>query len=236
MRPAIIIVFFVFLAGAVCAARTVERGLLSFTNVVWLAAPGNDGDSFAVRCDDRTLRLRLYFVDTPEITLEGQGMAARVNTQRRYFGLAQNEQVFAFGCQASAFTRAALGQPFTICTTFTDARGEGGRIYAFVRTAEGFDLGTALVKAGLARAYGYGHTTPEGGSAAVARTSLRQSEAAAREAAVGVWRAVQKTGTPNINRQLPKIARSTPFPPTAAPVVLLLVLVVVLVVCAGLWM
>jgi endonuclease YncB( thermonuclease family) len=149
--------------------------------------------------------------------------------------LARNEQVIEFGHQASAYSRAALSQPFTLYTAFTDARGEGDRIYAFVQTSDGLDLGTALVKAGLARAYGYVHAAPDGRPVAAVQTDLERSEEAARAAAVGVWKVAQQPVVPRPRKQNQKPVGPNSLPPAAAPVVILLVLVVVLMVWAGLW-
>jgi endonuclease YncB( thermonuclease family) len=223
-------------AGTAAPARGGEPELQVLTNVVWVASQSNDGDSFSVRCGDRMLRVRLYLVDTPEVTLAGPGMPARVNLQRRHFGLARNEQVLEFGRQASTFSRAVLSQPFTLYTAFTDARGEGERFYAFVQTSDGRDLGTALVTAGLARAYGYGHAAPDGRPATAVHAELARAEAAARAAAVGVWKmAAPQSVVPRPGKQKPKPAGSDSLPPAAAPIVILLVLVVVLMVWAGLW-
>jgi endonuclease YncB( thermonuclease family) len=234
MRPTMLCC--ALLAASAHAIRTAEPELQVLADAVWVATPGNDGDSFAVRCGDHKLRVRLYFVDTPEVTTEGTGMESRVGVQRRYFGLARDEQVLACGRQASEFTRAALARPFTLYTAFTDARGEGDRVYAFVRTADGADLGEALVAAGLARAYGYSHAAPDGSPAAAVRERLARSEATARAASAGAWQAVPDAPARRARPPAPYARPPSGHPPpAAAPVVLLLVLVVVLAVCAGLW-
>lgn len=235
MRPTLAAL--VWLAGVAYAGPS-EQPLQVLSNVVWVATPGNDGDSFAVRCGERALRVRLYFVDAPETTVVGEGMASRVAVQRRHFGLARDEQVTEFGHQASAFTRAALAQPFILYTALVDARGEGRRVYGFVRTSGGEDLGTALVSAGLARAYGYSHTGPDGSPVAAQRARLARSEADARAAGSGAWHAAPSPPSIPASRQA-RAPGPQPRPgyalPPAAPVVLLLVLVVVLAVWAGMW-
>ena len=70
----------------------------------------------------------------------------------------------AMGKVAEDFTRDRLKQPFTVWTEWMDAQGDSGvqRFFAFVRDANGRDLGQELVGNGLACVYGAQADHPEG--------------------------------------------------------------------------
>jgi DNA uptake protein ComE-like DNA-binding protein len=153
--------------------------------------PGNDGDSFLVRHGDQEFRLRLYFVDTPESSASWESDVRRVREQKRYFGLPDEAQVLAYGKQATAFTRKQLDQPFEVYTAFASALGRdpGGRVYGFVTTADGKDLGRLLIQNGLARTYGVGRETPDGVHRDEWKARLADREASAMLKNVGIWEA-----------------------------------------------
>jgi endonuclease YncB( thermonuclease family) len=163
--------------------------LQEIQEAVLIDQPGNDGDSFLVSGGGKKFRVRLYFVDAPESAAPWDSDLARVKEQRRYFGLPDEKTVLTYGKQAAAFTREKLSKPFTVYTTFASALGRSpeGRVYAFVRTARGEDLGRSLVQNGLARAYGVGRETPDGLSRDEMKARLADLEAAAMLKNLGVW-------------------------------------------------
>ena len=86
-------------------------------------------------------------------------------------------------------TARALAKPFTIHTTFADARGDGRhpRVYAYVTTADGEDLSARLVKLGLARAFGVYRETADGVSKAELIERFDDLEFQAARLGKGVW-------------------------------------------------
>lgn len=165
--------------------------LQKFTNVRLLENPSNDGDSFVVQAGQRQLHLRLYFVDCPESVATTDADAKRVREQARYFGITDAKKVFEYGHVASAFTKKALARPFTVYTAFASALGRspGGRVYAFVITADNKDLGPALVEAGLGRTHGSKHAGPSGKSTSEIERMLQQLEIEAMRQRKGIWAA-----------------------------------------------
>lgn len=124
-----------------------------------------DGDSFRIRTPEgRELTVRLYGVDCIETMIRDESDVDRLRSQRRYFGIenfgvdvsASIKLAIEFGEKATDTTERLLRKPFTIHTSFADARGDERytRIYAFVFTSEGKDLAAELVSKGLARAFG----------------------------------------------------------------------------------
>lgn len=157
-----------------------------------------DGDSFLVRFPDgKQHTVRLYGVDCMEWHVNDPTDARRLRAQRRYFGITAArpgaaesiELAKGFGKAAGQKTAALLANPFTVHTRFRDARGDGRhkRIYAFVTCADGRDLSTSLVKAGLARAYGVDAETPDGKSAKESAAALADLELQAAKRGAGVW-------------------------------------------------
>lgn len=166
-------------------------GLEKFTDVRLVENPSNDGDSFVVQAGNRQLHLRLYFADCPESVATTDADAKRVREQARYFGIADAKKVFEFGREAKTFTKQTLAKPFTIYTSFADALGRspGGRIYAFVITADGRDLARLLVENGYARAYGTHRGGPDGASADDIQKQLQDLESGAMLKRQGIWAA-----------------------------------------------
>jgi competence protein ComEA len=157
-----------------------------------------DGDSFRARLPDgEELTVRLYGADCIEDRITDANDARRLRSQRRYFGITRVKPdaaaaiAFAreFGRQGTEEARTFLARPFTIHTSFADARGDARftRVYAFVFDAEGRDLAAHLVSHGLARAFGVNRSTLAGESAEGYREMLRDLELRAAAAGVGVW-------------------------------------------------
>jgi competence ComEA-like helix-hairpin-helix protein len=175
------------LTGNAFAATELQK----FTDVRLVENPSNDGDSFVVQSAERQMHLRLYFVDCPESVATTDADAKRVREQARYFGITDAKKVFEYGHEAAAFTKKALAKPFTFYTAFSSALGRspGGRIYAFVITADDKDLGQLLVEAGLGRTHGSKHTGPTGKSTIDIEKMLQNLEAEAMRQRKGIWAA-----------------------------------------------
>ena len=157
-----------------------------------------DGDSFLIQTKGGIQHtVRLYGVDCIEMHVTDETDARRLRAQRRYFGVSEvggsPQASIALaketGKLAAAETARALSQPFTIHTSFADARGDAKfkRIYAFVTTADGEDLGERLVRLGLARAFGVYRETPDGKHYDVYREKLRDLELRASKKENGIW-------------------------------------------------
>ena len=162
-----------------------------FTHAQWIDDAGNDGDSFMVKLNDqKKARVRLYFVDCPETGASWESDVRRVREQCRYFGLSDEKEVIELGKRAAAFTRERLAKPFTLCTVFASALGRSaeGRIYGFVKTADGKDLATLLVQSGMARTYGVGRENEAGVRRDEIKAGLSDMEAVAMLKNVGIWK------------------------------------------------
>lgn len=183
-------------ATSVVASRGDELTVVGGCTLV--DAPWADGDSFPVRTPDGQVHtVRLYGADCLEQHVAGETDARRLRAQRRYFGITSartdaSESIPLakdLAKQASAETRRFLRRPFTIHTSFADARGDGKhkRIYAFVFDAAGEDLAAHLVSVGLARAYGVSRSTRAGESAEDYREFLADRELQAAKRGAGIW-------------------------------------------------
>ena len=181
-------------APTVLSAQILEK----LPSCQMVQAPWADGDSFSIK----TLRgeqhtIRLYGVDCIEMHVNDDTDARRLRAQRRYFGISEvggSPQASITlakenGTMAAVETARALAQPFTVYTSFADARGDAKfkRFYAFVRTANGDDLGERLVRLGLARAFGVYRETPDGKHSDVYREKLRDLELLASKMENGIW-------------------------------------------------
>ena len=119
----------------------------------------NDGDSFHVKAGNiksKTYLFRLYFTDTPE---SETSLPERLQEQAGYFGIADPLDVVKIGKAAVKFTENFLADgKFTVYSRLSDALGRSDmdRDYAMVMNSAGLDLGTELVRNGLARVYGSG--------------------------------------------------------------------------------
>ncbi len=157
-----------------------------------------DGDSFEVQtADGSTHTIRLYGADCIEWHVNDKSDANRLVAQRRYFGIAEFggspkasiEAAKATGKSAAEETARTLSKPFTVHTSFADARGDGKhkRIYGFVTTAEGEDLAERLIRLGLARAFGVYRETPSGKLGEDYREHLQDVELLAAKGGAGAW-------------------------------------------------
>lgn len=127
-----------------------------WTNVTLVDHPHNDGDSFRARLGTNEFTLRLYAVDCPETTAT---LKDRLAEQARHWSVTVLE-VRALGHRAAEFSRTnLLAGPFTVRTR-DEHTLSGGRRYAYVRLADGRDLGEALLGAGLGRAKGFAPVPP----------------------------------------------------------------------------
>jgi competence protein ComEA len=161
-------------------------------------APWADGDSFLVETPDgKQLTVRLYGADCIEWHIGDESDARRLREQRRYFGISGDPGASAdsialakgFGQAAGEETARALERPFTVQTSFADARGDGrfSRVYGFVTTADGEDLAARLIRLGLARAFGVYRETPAKVRHSEYREQLRDLELQAARLGKGVW-------------------------------------------------
>jgi len=163
--------------------------LQMFSNARLVNNPANDGDSFFVEADGKSFHVRLYFVDCPETSTSSKTDAQRVREQTRYFGLSRAIRTIHFGNEAKTFVERILAKPFTVHTAFASALGRSakGRVYGFIITAEGDDLGSLLVKNGFARTHGIGRETPNGIQRNEMIERLRDLETSAMLKRIGIW-------------------------------------------------
>ncbi len=149
----------------------------------------NDGDSFQILHNGKKQIIRLYYVDCPETRATTKADARRLREQTRYFGLPDTDRIFFYGKQATAFTKKQLARPFTVHTSYADARGrsEAGRVYGFVTTADGQDLATLLIQNGLARSFGVRRALPDGTHRDEATAQLDDQETVAMLKRKGLW-------------------------------------------------
>jgi DNA uptake protein ComE-like DNA-binding protein len=162
--------------------------------------PGNDGDSFHVRANDKEYIFRLYLVDAPETDAANP---ARLIEQAKHFGISV-PQVIEVGEAAKAYAGEKLAEPFTVVTHMANAMGRSNieRFYAFVQTKDG-DLGEQLIANGLARIHGISATPPGASSSAAERQRLEQLEDEAKRRKVGGW---------GMSRQPLNVTSATPQP------------------------
>jgi endonuclease YncB( thermonuclease family) len=146
---------------------------------------GNDGDSFLVRCGRRQYVFRLYFVDAAETN---DSFPDRNKEQADYWGIPE-VRIQGIGEAGKRFTVAFLSRrPFTVYTKRQDARGRSDRkrYYALVKSGDQF-LTTELVRAGLARVFGFGVDLPDGTPESEYWKELQTAEQAAKKARAGAW-------------------------------------------------
>ena len=162
----------------------------------------NDGDSFHVKPTNiktRKYLFRLYFVDTPE---SETSLPERLQVQADYFGIPDPRDVVKVGKEAVKFTEKFLADGnFTVYSRLADALGRSAkdRDYAMVLNAAGLDLGTELVRNGLARVYGQGtdlsDLDPYKRDENAWFRRLRQTELEAKKEKRGAW--ALAAGPPN---------------------------------------
>jgi endonuclease YncB( thermonuclease family) len=150
----------------------------------------NDGDSFHVRTKDGQEHVfRLYMVDAPETSHE---FPDRVAEQAQTFDTSPAKAVAA-GLVAAVVTEKLLSPGnFTVKTKGEDAMGRstGGRTYAIVQLSNGEDLGSVLLKLGLARSYGKDIPSPTGKERKLGipeATDYDRFAARAKTLKIGVW-------------------------------------------------
>lgn len=186
---------FLFLA---LIASTAAQELKQIGPCRFVATEWADGDSFQIETPDgKAVTVRLYAADCIEWHVTDESDARRLREQRRYFGIsgpagqsaASIQLAKGFGKAAAEETARALSKPFTIHTTFADARGDGKhpRVYAFVTTAEGEDLSARLVKLGLARAFGVYRETADKTPKAELEQRFDDLELQAARLGKGIW-------------------------------------------------
>ena len=197
------------LAAALFPSQGAENPFTKMENCLYSKSDWSDGDSFPIKdATGKEITIRLYGIDCIETQSSEDSDARRLLQQQRYFGIHEQGRDFAIarGRDATAFTATALEKPFTVHTTFADARGDARfkRVYAFVTTANGEDLGTLLIKAGLARAFGVYRSTPEGVSHDELRQRLSDLELQALRRGIGIWAKTNWDKLPEERRQLRK--------------------------------
>lgn len=192
-----------------------EESLTAIRDCKLIPTEWADGDSFLVESPDgQQFTVRLYAVDCIETRIADQGDASRLRTQRRYFGIMdaggspqESLQIArTLGNKAAAEVRKNLSKPFTVHTSFADARGDHRykRVYAFVTTADGKDLGEHLVRKGLARAFGAYRSTPSGEGSSEYREKMRDLEFRAAKLGLGIWALTDWEKLPEERRVLRK--------------------------------
>ena len=181
-----LLMLFLCMPGALFAVD-----LVTLRDAVFVAADLNDGDSFRVRAGGRELHVRLYYVDCPETTYASASELERIRDQQHHFGLEDPHDVVRFGERAADYVEAVLARPFTVHTSYAFAPGRSatGRFYAFVETHDGLDLGSLLVRQGLARVHGKTRPAPDGRSSRRVLEELEDMRALAMLNRAGIWQA-----------------------------------------------
>ncbi len=193
-------------------AAAIAAELTALEGCTLMQANWADGDSFRVRLPDgEEVTIRLYGADCLEHHVSDETDARRLRSQRRYFGITRAKPDAAtaidfakgFGRDATEETGRFLARPFTIHTSFADARGDARfkRVYAFVFDADGRDLAAHLVSKGLARAFGVSRSTLGGESSDDYRAMLADLELRAAAAGIGIWAHTDWDALP-VERQL----------------------------------
>jgi len=180
------------LATAVFCGATLfaDSTLQMYPGASLIASDFNDGDSFAVDLGGGgQIHLRLYFADCPEMHIGQDHDVRRLQEQAGYFGVGDPALARTYGEQAWEFTSEALSRPFTVYTAH--ARALGGRtsqrIYGFIVTADGRDLGALLIEKGLARNFGVKRQDYRGESARDVESRMHDLESAAMLSRRGIW-------------------------------------------------
>ena len=181
---------FLLLALGCAAAPAFAAELDTLRNAVLVPARMNDGDSFQVRAGGREHHLRLYYVDCPETAYGSRGELERIRDQQYHFGLEDPKDVVRFGKRAADYVAEVLSRPFLIHTSYARAPGRSamGRIYAFIETSDGRDLGRLLVRQGLARVHGKTRPDPKGRKSRQVLEELQDLRALAMLNRAGIWK------------------------------------------------
>ncbi|MGB0993570.1 MAG: helix-hairpin-helix domain-containing protein [Akkermansiaceae bacterium] len=196
------------LASLFLASLTHAAPLTKIENCTLIKTEWADGDSFRVQIPfkpadkngpghkAREITIRLYGADCIESKIHSTTDGRRVRAQRRYFGIskvgnakASTNLALSYGAKATEETRQILSKPFTVYTSFADARGSAQfkRVYGFVVTADGKDLASLLVSKGLARAFGVSRETFDLRTSKEYKAHLTDLELQAAKKGVGAW-------------------------------------------------
>ena len=203
---ALLLLFSVALAIAV----PVEE-MQTFKDCRCLASEWSDGDSFTVELEPgRREVVRLYFADCPEASAAQESDQRRVREQSAHFGVDDPKITMEYGRRAAEETARILRQPFAVHTSMSPALGRSAhpRIYAFITTADGHDLGEWLVENGLARSYGVGRTTPGGIAVDDAKAKMDDLELLAALRRAGLWSKMDPSKLAALREERRKEARS----------------------------
>jgi DNA uptake protein ComE-like DNA-binding protein len=188
-----------FIACISAHASADPKPLVTLKNCTFVDTEWADGDSFQLKAPDgKLMTARLYAADCVELHINTDSDKRRLRDQRRHFGITEvkgDKQssvslATAFGKGAREFTLNALKRPFTVHTRYHKAPGDGKhvRYYAFVVTADGDDLASELVRAGLARAKGVGADMIDGTSRERYKAKLADLEDQAAKREKGIWK------------------------------------------------
>lgn len=189
---------YTLLAALLTAVTFAAQPLVELQSCKLVPTEWADGDSFEIETTEGSRHtVRLYGVDCIELHVNDKTDATRLAAQRRYFGIsdfggspkASMDAAKASGRSAAEETTRLLAKPFSVHTSFADARGDGKhqRVYAFVTAADGSDLAEQLVRRGLARAFGVYRETPAGRSGKEYQELLRDVELVAAKSGTGTW-------------------------------------------------
>jgi DNA uptake protein ComE-like DNA-binding protein len=195
--PAVLRVLLCILIAAPLSAAP-AKFLEKLENCTLVPTDWADGDSFLIRKPTgETMTVRLYGADCIEWHITDETDARRLRAQRRYFGITEAkptakesiEMAKGFGKAAAEKTATLLHRPFTIHTRLQSALGDGKhpRFYAFVITADGSDLATELVRAGLARTHGVYADGPGERTRDDYKETLADIELQAAKLGKGIW-------------------------------------------------
>jgi competence ComEA-like helix-hairpin-helix protein len=192
----------------VCSSPLIADELQKIERCKLVPADWADGDSFWVEFPDgRRYALRLYAVDCLELHVNDKTDASRQREQLRYFGIsnfggsreASIQKARELAESAAKMVPQKLKDEFTVFTAFADGGGDGrhNRIYAYVQTKDGKDLGELLLKSGHCRAYGVYRTRPDGTSRETYKQQLADLEDQAMLLRKGIWKFTDPTQLPN---------------------------------------
>lgn len=166
-----------------------DRNYEVLMNCELVESRANDGNTFRVRHRDNEYVFRLYFVDTPETTLNNGDI---IREQIRYFNYITEEQLLETGAEAREYALKILrSRPFTVFTQWEKLM-HSHRYYGMIQiqaaTHERRFLSELLANRGYATLDSNGRNLPNGVEQEVYRDHLRELETVARKSSVGAWR------------------------------------------------
>jgi len=183
--------------------RVFADPLIGLRDVVLVEQPANRADAFRVRHQEREFLVQLYFVHSPG--------PAGLETEALYYGVPSAEALRTARETAQAAALRQMRHPFVLHTRHTPVPGDReGRVYAFVTTSDGADLGAYLVRAGYARRHGPGWETPRGMDRAEMSAVLQDAEDAAKLERAGFWALSDPVRLPALRASLRRRERETP--------------------------